>query len=61
VTMSATHAPALQTSGLQQSVLTAHGAHAPLLHACPLQSSHETQVVGVAHAGVDDGVRIASS
>jgi hypothetical protein len=61
---SATQAPcALQTSGAQHWELSAQGTHVwlTLLHAWPLQSLQVEQLVGVAHAGVDDGVRIASS
>jgi len=58
---SATHVPALQMSGLQHWSLSAQGPHIPLLQAWPLQSLQVAQVLGAAHAGVDEGVKIASS
>jgi hypothetical protein len=60
--MSATHVPLRQTRGAQHCVLSAQPpVHVPLLHACPLQSLHVRQLVGAAHVGVNDGVRIVLS
>jgi hypothetical protein len=58
---SATHVPALQISGGQHWLLMAQDPHTPLLQAWPLQSLQVAQVLGGAHSGVDDGVRIAWS
>ena len=50
-----------QTRGAQQSMFWEQGPQVPLLHARPLQSQLSTQLEGVAHARVGDGVRIDSS
>jgi len=42
-------------------VLSTHAPHVLLLQAWPLQSQEVEQAAGAAHAGVDDGVRMAWS
>ena len=58
---SATHVPERHTRGAQHWVLSAQWPHVPLLQAWPLQSLQVEQLVGTAHVGANDGVRIVLS